>query len=428
MNAGAPIRRLASALGCTEGQAYTLVIGTLVTVVAVWLGVPPTLRERPAAAPTFGVTAPVPPVPVEPTPSSASAPTPVSPLAPVPITPATVAATAGPSPREPEPSASPTPAPRPFTRFGRASVAGRVGSPGAPDGVAARPDGGFVVATNNGFGRGEQGPSAVITYGPTGRPEREIAVAGQSSMRTSGLTGAVLDATGAAFVLDTAPARVLRVGVSGAVDVYAEIPDLPACGASGTQGCEPGTRNDAPLPRGIALDAAGGLYVTDAAQSLIWRVSTAPRVSPWMALDDTDAPSGVALDPQGSLVIAIGRPLGTAAAQPGAVVRVQVRPGPVPGRTSTLAETAPFDAPAGLAVAPAGDIVLSLQGANAVVLLSPSGRELARLDAARVDADTGVPLDGPTGVAIHRDRALVTNQSPRSNDSDHWTVFRLELA
>ncbi len=52
MNQFAPMRRLASLLGCTEGQAYTLVIAIIVTIVAIWLGVPPTLRERTPAVPT----------------------------------------------------------------------------------------------------------------------------------------------------------------------------------------------------------------------------------------------------------------------------------------------------------------------------------------------------------------------------------------
>ena len=57
----APMRRLASFLGCTEGQAYTLVIAIVVTIIVIWLGIPPTLRER-APAPTVVPTTTLEPV------------------------------------------------------------------------------------------------------------------------------------------------------------------------------------------------------------------------------------------------------------------------------------------------------------------------------------------------------------------------------
>ena len=65
------MRRLASWLGCTEGQAYTLVIAIIVTIVAIWLGIPPTLRER---TPSPTVVPHTTPVELAPVPASTSVP------------------------------------------------------------------------------------------------------------------------------------------------------------------------------------------------------------------------------------------------------------------------------------------------------------------------------------------------------------------
>ena len=88
MSDRSPAARVASALGCTEGQAYTLVIGVIVTVVTVWIGIPPTLRDRVTTVRSIGSEQidDVPAVPTTPETRNDSGPS-RAPLAPVPLGP-----------------------------------------------------------------------------------------------------------------------------------------------------------------------------------------------------------------------------------------------------------------------------------------------------------------------------------------------------
>jgi hypothetical protein len=70
---------------------------------------------------------------------------------------------------------------------------------------------------------------------------------------------------------------------------------------------------------------------------------------------------------------------------------------------------------------------VALTAANELLLLGPDGAERARVTAAEVADDAGVPLDGPTAVIAHDGSVLVTNQSPTANDASHWVVFDIPL-
>ena len=62
-----------------------------------------------------------------------------------------------------------------------------------------------------------------------------------------------------------------------------------------------------------------------------------------------------------------------------------------------------------------------------MLLLGPDGAERARLTADQVAEQPGVPLDGPTPLAVRDGSVLVTNQSPRSNEKANWVVFDIPL-
>jgi len=441
-----PMVRLAGLLGCTEGQAYTVLLGTVVALVAALLGLPPTLRdvtESAAGGDTAVSAAPAPP-PNSDTPAptgEVAAPPAAGVAAPaaggevpgasarVPDAVAAPATPDAPAPSPPSPSDPAAPAAVvPATGFGAAQLAARVGAPGAPDGVAVDGAGRIHVATNNALLRGQPGASKVIRYAPDGRVQRELVVEGQDGARTGGLTGVAIAADGTVLVLDSAPARVLRVDLDGGRQAtYASISDLPACGpAAATAACEAGA-DDRPQPRALVVDATGALFVSDSGQGVIWRVPAGGRPSPWFVFADAAAsPTGIALDPTGDLLVATTLSLESSSGG-GQLQRIDVRRDGTAGRRTTVAAIDPLSGPLGLTVTPDGGVVVALSTSNVLVLLGPDGTERARLTAEQVEAAVGVPLDGPTGLAVRGRSVVVTNQSPTANDASHWVVFDVPL-
>lgn len=418
-----PMARLARVLGCTEGQAYTLVIAVVLTVAAVWAGVPPTLVDRTQVVPAIAPRAPLAPA-VEPVAEDRS------PLAPVPFPdPASPIVITPPPSAPPAASAEPRVAqPSAATRLGNARIAATVGQPGAPDGIGVLADGGAVVSTNNGGTRGASGPSEVIRFSPEGVRERSVQIEGQSQARTSGLGGLVIDGAGNIFVSDTPGARVLRVDRTGRQNTYAELPDVGACALlASADVCEQGSMDDRPTPRGLALDSNGVLLVADAGQALIWRIGIDGKPALWESFPETDPPTAVAFEPTDSVLVVVSRSLEVSRAGVGLLHRFETRTDGSAGRSSVVMTSEAFAEPSAVAVGPAGEIVVALQRANAVVLLSADGKQRDQLEAADVEARTGVPLDGPSGVTVALGSAWVTNGSPGSNTEANWVVFEVPL-
>ena len=212
---------------------------------------------------------------------------------------------------------------------------------------------------------------------------------------------------------------------AGTQATYKQIPDLPACGlVSSSDTCEPGAHDESPLPRGVALDGQGNLFITDANQEVIWRITPAGTIAPWAVFAEGDVPAGVAIDNDADVVVTLSRSLEAGPAA-GAVIHVDVHADGAAGRRTMFAETDVLSGPVGLAVTPHGEVVVALADADAVILLGRDGTEIDRLDAAGAAGDTGIALDAPTGVVVAGGRAFVTNQAP--TDSTAWVVFSVEL-
>src|SRR5437764_3545838 len=318
---GSTVGRLAARFGMSEGQLYTLVIGLVVGLATAAIGIPPTLRDRPAAV----ARAPL-------TPRTAGAPTAAVPGDTESVAPSPSARAAAPAPAAASPApASSSAAPRTATALNATSEAqtqttavsgssapgyadggklgdveslATVGSPGAASGVAVDKDGGFFVATDNGGGLGEAGPSKVIHYSSAGTVDRSYTVTGQPESHNRGLSGVVLDGDERLAVLDASTARVLRIDRdSGAHTELTTLPDLPGCTLDQTAQCEPSPLTAKPLPQAAAYLLNGDLLVADAGQGVLWSVDPFGATTIWDKSTDytsTDiGPSGVAVEPDG---------------------------------------------------------------------------------------------------------------------------------
>jgi outer membrane protein assembly factor BamB len=156
----------------------------------------------------------------------------------------------------------------------------KVGEPGHPDPIAVDRDRVVYVGTLTSFremsvGRNDSpAPSRILAYGRTGVLHRQYLVSGQRLHEEHGLLGIAMDAGGLLYVTDANPARVFVLDPrTGRQRDYALFRDVKPCLLGGQPGdCSQETLDRDPLPNGATFGPDGSLYVTDYRQGLIWRV------------------------------------------------------------------------------------------------------------------------------------------------------------
>ena len=230
-------------------------------------------------------------------------------------------------------------------------------------------------------GSGPPGPVGGLADGPAGQA------------RFFGPEGLAVDRAGNVYVADTLNNRIRRISPEGAVSTVAG-------GGPGTVHGFDGALVDGPAetarfndPSDVAVDAGGSLYVTDRLNHVIRRISPDGQVSTFAGSgqpggDDgagraasLELPNRIDIDAQGNLVVTEGRFLDFGERTYGFRVR-QISPD---GRVTTLAGTgepgyrdgpaldAGFDVPMGVAVDPAGGVVVVDCGGQRIRRISPEG-------------------------------------------------------
>jgi hypothetical protein len=454
--------RLAGWLGCTEGQAYTILIALALSLSMAALGLPPTLEPRaggPLAAPGAGP---------EGSPTSEGAPPQAPPAAgdaaaegdgtldlpeSTPVDGGSLPQMATDAPADvggpttgggdaTAPQAPPAPPPAAgLEELGGADgprgagVFAPVEGPGAPHGLAVASDGAVHVATDNAAGRGEAGPPTIIRYDAEGRPEASLQLEDADPGGVYGVLGLAID-DDRLVAVDPVRSRVLEVDLdAGEVATYAEIPDLPPCLLVLDEGpCEPGGVDQEPLPRDAVFDADGNLFVTDAGQGTIWRIEPDGPPAVWHQAEDyalrrppDGGLGGLAFDRHGDLLAVVTTSFADGAFGRGVLYRIAVTSAGAAGSRVELARTDPGDEPVGVAAGGSGRIYLPLAAVDELLVLEADGSEAQRIGAAEVEEQTGIPLDAPTDVAFHGETLLVTNKSAMRNEADHWAVLGLPV-
>jgi sugar lactone lactonase YvrE len=315
----------------------------------------------------------------------------------------------------------------------------RVPDPGKPEGIAVDRAGTAYVGSST-KGGVDGPPSKVFAYSSKGKLTREYTIGGQDrSNPLYGLYGMAFDGDGLLYVVDILPPRIVVLDPrSGAQREYAHFRDVPSCTVLRTSDCSDTLVDRAPFPNYPAFGPDGAMYVTDAQQALIWRIpkpGSKPEV--WFTnagLETVVGPNGIGFMPGGkTLLFAL-----TEQSRPGAPTRpaglytLPVLPGGRAGQLRLLWESRPNDSPDGFAVGRSGDIYLALAGSgggtdgDAVGVISPKGREIARVPATEADnRKMQVPFDLPASVAFLGERALVTNHAWVSQNRDHYAVHDL---
>ena len=326
-------------------------------------------------------------------------------------------------------SLAPAAAAKPARAFGDVRVLGTFPTPpGFPEGVAVKGNKAYVAGPAR-FGTTGTGPSTVVAFDTkTGEIVRVYPTQGENLLAEHANSCVAFDGQGRLYVLNT-QLGIYRIDtVTGLQQAYsAPFPDLPAC-VPNVQGppCSP-TATDVPaLPNDIAFDEAGNAYVTDSMQATIWRVPAgggAPEI--WFQDARFDSPfvgaNGIRLSPDRTrLFLSVTTDLMGGAY----IYTLPLAAAPQAGDLSVFRQFGPGDLPDGIAFGKSGNLYVAIAtpGLSGIVILSPSGAEIGRLQ----NAAPGMisPYDSPANIAFDKHgSALVVNHPFATMDPSHFTVI-----
>lgn len=445
--------RVASLVGCTEGQAYTILIALALSLSMAALGLPPALEARSGAplaapddAPGGGGAPPEQTLTTEDPPAAEDEDDETVDLPDTTRVADEPSGVATDAPEAPAASADDAAGPqdddafeleqgeRLEEQFGAVQLFARVEEPGVPHGVAVASDAVYVT-TDNAPGRGGSGPSRILAYTREGELTGELELEGQAQTRLRGAPDVVVDHEQRVLVLDTAAGRILEADVaSGEQSTHAELPDLEACALPVTADpCEPGAVGHEPRPVGMAVAPGGDLLVTDAAQATIWQVAADGESRVWHqdpgyrpGLPGEGGLAGLTFDRDGHVLVTVSSALAEGSPGEGMLHRIEVDADGSAGSREELLRTGPADAPADVAAGASGRIYLTLAGADELLVLAADGTEEERFTTQDVAQDAGVDLDGPAGLAFDDDAVLVANSAVRGDD-ENWAVVRIAV-
>ena len=307
------------------------------------------------------------------------------------------------------------------------TLAGLAGNPGSadgtngaarfrnPEGVALDSAGNLYVADNGNGTIREVTPAGVVTT-LAGTPFILGTNDGMgSAARFFYPQGVAVDTNGNVYVVDCANHTIRKVSPVGTNWVVTTL-----AGSAGTYGSADGTNDAARFyyPLGVALDNAGNLYVADARNYTIrkvtpigtnWVVTTLAglaRVTGSADGTNSDArfshPGGVAVDSSGNVYVTDGgsntirklTPVGT-----NWVVTTLAGTAASTGSTDGTNGTALFSTPFGVAVDSAGSVYVTDEGNSTIRKLTPVGTNWVVTTLAGVAGQTG-GADGTGSAAL----------------------------
>ncbi len=218
--------------------------------------------------------------------------------------------------------------------------------------------------------------------------------------------GIVTDPSGTVYMVDPNSYRIYRVTSAGVISVFA---------GSGVLGVANGTGTAAQFngPHGIAIDPSGNLYVTDRGSHRIRKVTPAGVVSTFAGSSQGyaegtgtaaafNSPYGIVADASGNVYVGDAGNHRIRKITPAGVVSTFAGSG-VAGATNATGTAAQFDYPSGLAIDSSGVIYVADNNNNRIRKISPAGvvTTLAGSTEGYVNGTgTGAQFAWPYGVAV----------------------------
>jgi sugar lactone lactonase YvrE len=245
-----------------------------------------------------------------------------------------------------------------------------------PQGVAVDPSGNLYVADSDNETIRKISPTGVVTTLAGAPGETGGADGSGSQARFNFPSSLVVDGAGNLFVADANNHTIRKVTPAGAVTTLA--------GAAGVSGSADGTGGAARFnrPEGIAVDPAGNLYIADAGNHLVRKISPAGLVSTVSgsaeaagSVDGTGSaarfgtPFRIAVDAAGTLYVTDSTNWDIRKITPGGTVTTLYY-----GHYESLyGRRAPTNVPTGIAVTASGRIFFADSETGTIDELGPSG-------------------------------------------------------
>ena len=277
----------------------------------------------------------------------------------------------------------------------------------APFGVAVAPSGNVFVADQmNNLIRAVTASGQVTTL--AGRPG--MVDASGTPIGFGQPRGVALDAAGNAYLADFGFFVIRKITPAGVVSTYAGSGAMG--GADGP--CASATFNE---PSGVAVDAAGNVYVADSGNHTIRKISTAGQVTTLAGLAGShgflngqgnsarfDWPCGIAVDAAGNVLVGDTDNFAIRKITPAGLVSTLAGNG-IPGSINGTGSAAQFWSPLGVALDAAGNLYVADQQNDTIRVVTPAGVVSTLAGAAGIPGflnGTGsqAGFSGPTGVAI----------------------------
>ena len=246
--------------------------------------------------------------------------------------------------------------------------------------------------------------------------------------------GITIDAAGNLYVADKHNSRIRKVAPKGEVSTL----------AGSEMGFADGSGSDARfyIPEGIAIDATGNLYVADTYNNRIRKVTPKGKVSTLAGSGEEgfadgqgntaqfNRPSGIAIDAAGNLYVAD-------------FWNSRIRKITVKGEVSTLAgsdeegladgqgSSARFDGPSGITIDAAGNLYVTDVRSNRIRMVTPEGEVSTLVGSDSKDPDevggfadgegSVAQFDSPYGIAIDAEGNLYVT------DSNNYRIRKIEI-
>lgn len=228
----------------------------------------------------------------------------------------------------------------------------------------------------------------------------------------NGPTGLAIDASGTLYVTDTRNNLIRRITATGSVSTVA--------GRVGVVGSADGQGSAATFdfPQGIAVDAAGTLFVADTYNNTVRRISTAGVVDTLAGAagitGDADGqggaarfnePTGIAVTPSGQVVLADSHNYTLRLISASGAVSTLAGTTHVAGTADGVGSRAQFGYPTGLSVDRTGNVYIVDSGSNTIRLMTPAAAvsTLAGTPGIRGSANGTGPaaaFNYPTGIVV----------------------------